>query len=331
MYAKKKIPQGSVIVEERCLIVLNETVPAFTAPEDRNLWLHQIQGTFQRVGNEGRRYLKALHPSTGGMRVLTEANHYSHHSSGPTNRRYYHVISNVRHSCNPNAELVLNQLDQSVSLKSLRKIKNREEICVSYAGMNDPRLERSMRIAYAIKCANKCDMCTPQGESNNPSTVDTTQNSDDGAQDADQYNTQNTNRNNGNPAQGTNRNIVKNVENSSPEGSTPEGNGIPLGPLEPQGQTPHPDNRHNYPSNPSQSATGRTDNSNDDSGCCGCGLFQSLRKWFSDYGRKKGIPRGALPPTGDNGNTIPDGAVTTNATGRSLLPRDSPYTKMPER
>lgn len=325
MYAKKTIPMGSVIVQERCLLVLHETIPTFNNPGDKNLWLNQIQGTFQRVGDEGRRYLKALHPPTGGYQVMKETNHYTHHPGGHTNRRYYHVISNVRHSCDPNAELVLNQLDQSVSLKALRKIKKKEEVCVTYAGMDNPRLERIMRIAYSIQCVKECARCTPQGESSNsPSVVDTTQNSDDGAQDSDQQQPDN-------DARYTNQNSGNHAQNPPPRGNEIEMNKL-AGHSEStiQSQNPHGSQSDDQqdpgppppnPPNGAQAGAWQTNSSDDETGCCGCGLFKAISNWFREFGNKHGAPRTPTGP-GSGPNTHPMNPVVPR-----VAPADSPYVR----
>lgn len=272
LIARKKIPKDSLIVQERCLLVLHES-PALNDFRDRNSRLDQIGATFQVVPDKGRKYLKALHPGTGGQRVMTETNHYTHESGGHTVRRYYHVISNVRHSCQPNAVLVYNAEDQSVFLQSIRKIKNKEEICVSYAGMDDPRKEAYMRAAYSIQCAQKCHTCTPQGQSSHSSVMDTAQNSDDDAQKnlAPQHN--------GHPRPPASHAPAPTANQQANPAQNPAQN-------QPPNRQPNP--------RPNPQQTGQSNPPDNDS-CCGCGLFSGIKRWFSEFGHSHGVQRQTIP------------------------------------
>ncbi|CAG8959979.1 hypothetical protein HYFRA_00012696 [Hymenoscyphus fraxineus] len=311
MFATTTIPQDEVILHERCLVILEES----NIFGQRDMRLADVQYTFQNAPPEAKRYLEALHPPTGGFRVMTETNHFTRHPNGHMVRRYYHKISNVRHCCHPNAQMTLLD-DQSVILRAIRKIKKGDEVTVAYLEMDNEKTEPKMREIYNIHCSRRCVRCTTpattigqlQGQTDNTHRIsEPAPVSQPGAPiPLQDYRLSNADTMKGSD-QSQDNDSQKNmaVRGSFPNNSNPPANhGIPTPPQS------VPPNDHRGDS------------------CCSCGLGGSMKEWLStlrekvsrvrgkvsEFCQRMSIKRHVVPrDSSAGGNQIPDAAVLTDA------------------
>ncbi|KAH8674581.1 hypothetical protein BGZ60DRAFT_404333 [Tricladium varicosporioides] len=149
LFASKPILQDTIITIEPCLLTIKES-NFLGNPAQR---IQHLIFALDTLPPEDRKYIEGLHPPSGGISAVVQANGFAF-DDGHVTRRLYRDISRINHSCRPNAELKHGKDGMGI-VRAVRGIEEGEEITMVYGGFG--RAIAQIDSGYGFRC--KCGSC----------------------------------------------------------------------------------------------------------------------------------------------------------------------------
>ncbi|KAH6670524.1 hypothetical protein B0J14DRAFT_565279 [Halenospora varia] len=153
LFASKPMLQDTIITIEPCLLTIKES-NFLGKPAQR---IQHLIFALDTLPPGDRKYIEGLHPPSGGISAVVQANGFAF-DDGHVTRRLYRDISKINHSCRPNAEL-RHSKDGMGMVRAVRDIEEGEEITMVYGGFG--RAIAQIDPCYGFRC--KCGSCAGLG------------------------------------------------------------------------------------------------------------------------------------------------------------------------